>query len=227
MNYATLFETIKGYVENDFPDQDWTDSAGSGTATLTGTEQINTFIQQAEQRIYNTVQLPLDRKNVVGSTTAGNKYLNFPSGWLSVFSLAAIDPTTGAQSYLYNKDVEYIREAFPVPTEGGKPTHYAIFDNTTFILGPTPDASYNMEMHYYAYPTSIVTAGTSWLGDNFDSVLLYGSLLEAYTFMKGEADVIQNYLGRYNEAMMQLKQLGEGKNRQDTYRTMQARIPVR
>ena len=226
MNYATLFETIKGYVENDFPDQDWTDSAGSGTVTLTGTEQINTFIQQAEQRIYNTVQLPLDRVNVVGSTTANNKYLNFPSGWLSVFSLAVIDPTTGAQSYLYNKDVEYIREAFPVPTETGKPTHYAIFDETTFILGPTPDASYNMEMHYYAYPTSIVTAGTSWLGDNFDSVLLYGSLLEAYTFMKGEADVIQNYLGRYNEAMMQLKQLGEGKNRQDTYRTMQARVPV-
>jgi len=226
MNYATLFETIKGYVENDFPDQDWTDSAGTGTANLTGTEQINTFIQQAEQRIYNTVQLPLDRKNVVGSTTAGNKYLNFPSGWLSVFSLAAIDPTTGAQSYLYNKDVEYIREAFPVPTEGGKPTHYAIFDNTTFILGPTPDASYNMEMHYYRYPTSITVAGTSWLGDNFDTVLLYGSLLEAYTFMKGEADVIQNYLGRYNEAMMQLKQLVEGKNRQDTYRTMQARVPV-
>jgi hypothetical protein len=226
MNYATLFETIKGYVENDFPDQDWTDSAGTGTANLTGTEQINTFIQQAEQRIYNTVQLPLDRKNVMGSTTSGNKYLNFPSGWLSVFSLAVIDPTTGAQSYLYNKDVEYIREAFPVPTEGGKPTHYAIFDNTTFILGPTPDASYNMEMHYYAYPTSIVTAGTSWLGDNFDSVLLYGSLLEAYTFMKGEADVIQNYLGRYNEAMMQLKQLGEGKNRQDTFRTLQTRVPV-
>ena len=99
-----------------------------------------------------------------------------------------------------------------------------MFDNTTFILGPTPDASYNMEMHYYGYPTSIVTAGTSWLGTNFDSVLLYGSLLEAYTFMKGEADVIQNYLGRYNEAMMQLKQLGEGKNRQDTYRTMQARV---
>ena len=134
MNYATLFETIKGYVENDFPDQDWTDSAGSGTVTLTGTEQINTFIQQAEQRIYNTVQLPLDRKNVVGSTTAGNKYLNFPSGWLSVFSLAAIDPTTGAQSYLYNKDVEYIREAFPVPTEGGKPTHYAILDRKSTRL---------------------------------------------------------------------------------------------
>ena len=226
MNYATLFETIKGYVENDFPDQDWTNSAGSGTATLTGTEQINTFIQQAEQRIYNSVQLPLDRKNVVGSTTSGNKYLNFPSGWLSVFSLAVIDPVTQAQTYLLNKDVEYIRECYPDPTDNGTPKYYAVFDNTTFILGPTPDASYNMEMHYYGYPTSIVTAGTSWLGTNFDSVLLYGSLLEAYTFMKGEADVIQNYMARYNEALAQLKQLGEGKNRQDTYRTNQARYPV-
>jgi len=226
MNYSELFETIKGYVENDFPDTTWTDSTGSSTVNFTGTEQINTFIQQAEQRIYNSAQLPVERANVVGSTTSGNKYLNFPAGWLADFSLAVIDPTTGAQSYLYNKDVEYIREAFPVPTETGKPTHYAIFDNTTFILGPTPDTSYNMEMHYYRYPTSIVTAGTSWLGDNFSSVLLYGSLLEAYTFMKGEADVIQNYLGRYNEALMQLKQLVEGKNRQDTYRTLQARVPV-
>lgn len=226
MNYATLFETIKSYVENDFPNQDWTDTAGSGTATFTGTEQINIFIQQAEQRIYNSVQLPLDRKNVVGSTTANNKYLNFPTGWLSAFSLAVIDPVTQAQTYLLNKDVEYIRECFPDPTATGVPKYYAIFDNTTFILGPTPDGSYNMEMHYYAYPTSIVTAGTSWLGDNFDSVLLYGSLLEAYTFMKGEADVIQNYVARYNEALAQLKQLGEGKNRQDTYRTTQARYPV-
>jgi hypothetical protein len=227
MNYATLFKTIKGYVENDFPDQDWTDSAGSGTVTLTGTEQINTFIQQAEQRIYNSVQLPVERVNVVGSTTANNKYLNFPAGWLADFSLAVIDPVTQAQTYLLQKDVEFIREAFPIPTATGTPTHYAIFNNETFILGPTPDASYNMEMHYYAYPTSIVTAGTSWLGDNFDSVLLYGSLLEAYTFMKGEQDVIQTYNARYTDAMMQLKQLGEGKDRQDTYRTMQARIPVR
>ena len=227
MNYATLFKTIKSYVENDFPNQDWTDTAGSGTTTLTGTEQINTFIQQAEQRIYNSVQLPVERVNVVGSTTANNKYLNFPAGWLADFSLAVIDPVTGAQSYLLQKDVEYIREAFPVPTATGTPSHYAIFNNDTFILGPTPDASYNMEMHYYAYPQSIVTAGTSWLGDNFDSVLLYGSLLEAYTFMKGEPDVLQNYTARYTDAMMQLKQLGEGKDRQDTYRTMQARIPVR
>jgi hypothetical protein len=227
MNYVTLFKTIKSYVENDFPNQDWTDTAGSGTTTLTGTEQINTFIQQAEQRIYNSVQLPVERVNVVGSTTANNKYLNFPAGWLADFSLAVIDPVTGAQSYLLQKDVEYIREAFPVPTATGTPSHYAIFNNDTFILGPTPDASYNMEMHYYAYPQSIVTAGTSWIGDNFDSVLLYGSLLEAYTFMKGEPDVLQNYTARYTDAMMQLKQLGEGKDRQDTYRTMQARIPVR
>jgi hypothetical protein len=227
MNYTTLFETIKSYVENDFPNQDWTDTAGSGTATFTGTEQINVFIQQAEQRIYNSVQLPLDRKNVVGSTTANNKYLNYPSGWLAVFSLAVIDPVTQAQTYLLQKDVEYIRECYPDPTATGVPKYYGIFDNTTFILGPTPDGSYNMEMHYYGYPTSIVTAGTSWLGDNFDSVLLYGSLLEAYTFMKGEPDVIQNYMARYNEALMMLKQLGEGKDRQDTYRTMQVRIPVR
>jgi hypothetical protein len=226
MNYATLFETIKSYVENDFPAQSWTDTAGSGTATMTGTEQINMFIQQAEQRIFNSVQLPLDRVNVIGNTTSGNKYLNFPNGWLSVFSLAVIDPVTGAQTYLLNKDVEFIRQAYPIPTDTGVPAYYAVFDETTFILGPTPNARYDMEMHYYAYPTSIVTAGTSWLGDNFDSVLLYGSLLEAYTFMKGETDVIQNYMARYNEALMGLKQLGEGKNRQDTYRTLQARIAV-
>jgi hypothetical protein len=229
MNYSTLFETIKGYVENDFPNQDWTNPAGNGTVTLTQKEQIDTFIYQAEQRIFNSVQLPDLRKNVTGQATTGNKYLNVPSDWLATFSLAAIDPVTGAQSYLLNKDVEFIRECYPVPTVIGLPKYYAIFDDTTFILGPTPDVDYNMELHYFYYPISIVNSpsGTSWLGDNFDSVLLYGSLLEAYTFMKGEPDVIQNYMARYNEALMMLKQLGEGKNRQDTYRTMQARIPVR
>ena len=229
MNYSTLFETIKGYVENDFPDQDWTNSAGSGTVTLTQKEQIDTFIQQAEQRIFNSVQLPVFRKNVVGNTTLGNKYLNVPTDWLATFSLAAIDPVTSAQTYLLQKDVEFIRECYPVPTATGAPKYYAIFDNTTFILGPTPNDDYDMELHYFYYPQSIVDSGsgTSWLGDNFDSVLLYGSLLEAYTFMKGEPDVIQNYMARYNEALMMLKQLGEGKDRQDTYRTMQARVPVR
>jgi hypothetical protein len=229
MNYQQLFETIKSYTENDFPNQDWTSSAGSGTVTLTGTEQINTFIYQAEQRIFNSVQLPNFRKNVTGQATTGNRFLNVPSDWLATFSLAAIDPVTGAQSYLLNKDVEFIREAYPTPTATGLPAHYAIFDSTTFILGPTPNADYNMELHYFYYPISIVNSpsGTSWLGDNFDQVLLYGSLLEAYTFMKGEVDVIQNYMARYNESLMMLKQLGEGKNRQDTYRTLQARVQVR
>ena len=229
MNYSTLFETIKSYVENDFPDQDWTDSTGSGTATMTGTEQINTFIKQAEQRIYNSVQLPVERKNVTGLLTTGNKYLNVPTDWLSTFSLAVIHPVTQAQTYLLNKDVEYIREAYPPPDTLGTPAYYAIFDNTTFILGPTPDAGYNMELHYYGYPTSIVDAagGTTWLGNNFDSVLLYGALIEAYTFMKGEQDVLAQYSKRYDEAILLLKQLGEGKDRQDTYRTMQTRVPVR
>jgi hypothetical protein len=227
MNYTTLFETIKSYVENDFPDQDWTNSAGSGTVTFTGTEQINIFIQQAEQRIYNSVQLPVFRKNVTGLVTTGNKYLNVPTDWLATFSLAVMHPVTQAQTFLLNKDVEFIREAFPPPDVLGTPQYYAIFDNTTFILGPTPDAGYNMELHYFGYPVSIVTAGTSWLGDNFDQVLLYGALIEAYTFMKGEADVIGQYSKRYDESILLLKQLGEGKDRQDTYRTMQARIPVR
>jgi hypothetical protein len=227
MNYTQLFETVKSYVENDFPNQDWTSSAGSGTVTFTGTEQINTFIQQAEQRIYNSVQLPVFRKNVTGLVTTGNKYLNVPTDWLATFSLAVIHPVTQIQTFLLNKDVEFIREAFPPPDVLGTPQYYAIFDNTTFILGPTPDAGYNMELHYFGYPVSIVTAGTSWLGDNFDQVLLYGALIEAYTFMKGEPDVIGQYSKRYDESILLLKQLGEGKNRQDTYRTMQARIPVR
>jgi hypothetical protein len=236
MNYTELFGTIKSYVENDFPDQNWTDSAGTGTTTVTGTEQINTFIRQAEQRIYNSVQLPVERKNVTGNATAGDKYLGLPSDWLSVYSLAVIDPTTQSQLFLLNKDVEYIRECYPTPSVTGVPKYYAIYkgpntpvgDVSTLILGPTPDVDYDFELHYFYYPQSIVdnANGQSWLGNNFDSVLLYGSLLEAYTFMKGEQDVLQNYTARYNEALAMLKQLGEGKNRQDTYRTLQARYPV-
>jgi hypothetical protein len=226
MNYAELFETIKGYVENDFPNTSWTGSDGSSTVTLTSTEQINTFIQEAEQRIYNMVQLLDLRKNVTGALTSGNKYLSVPSDWLANFSLAVIDGS-GNYSYLLNKDVNFIRESFPNPNATGLPTHYAFFDENSYILGPTPDANYAAELHYFYYPESIVTAGTSWLGDNFDSVLLYGSLLEAYTFMKGEAEIIANYQQRYGEALAMLKQLGEGKNRQDMYRTQQARIPVR
>jgi hypothetical protein len=227
VNYQQLFNTIQGYVENDFPSTTVNSSSGSGTSTFTSKEQIDTFIQEAEQRIYNSVQILALRKNVTGQTTANNKYLSTPSDWLANFSLAVIDPITGGYEYLLNKDVNFIREAFPFPAVSGKPQYYAYFDEDSYILGPTPDAAYTMELHYFYYPQSIVIAGTSWLGDNFDSVLLYGSLLEAYTFMKGEADVIQNYLGRYSEALNLLRQLGEGKNRQDMYRTPQIRVPVR
>jgi hypothetical protein len=226
MNYAELFETIKGYVENDFPNTSWTGSDGSSTVTLTSTEQINTFIEQAEQRIFNTVQLLDLRKNVTGNCTAGNKYLSVPSDWLANFSLAVVDGD-GNYEYLLNKDVSYIRQAFPNPSSTGIPTHYSYFDQNSYILGPTPDDSYEVELHYFYYPQSIVTAGTSWLGDNFDSVLLYGSLLEAYIFMKGEQDVIAGYQKRYDDALALLKELGEGKNRQDMYRTQQVRYPVR
>lgn len=220
MNYAQLVETIKGYTENDFPD-----TAGSGG--MTSTEQINTFIVNAEERVFNSVQLLDLRKNVTGNVTAGNKYLSVPSDWLANFSLAVIDPVTGEYEYLLNKDVSYIRQAYPSPSDTGKPLYYAFFDVDSYILGPTPNANYEMELHYFYYPQSITEAGTSWLGDNFESVLLYGSLLEAYTFMKGEADVIAQYQKRYDEALAMLKQLGEGKNRQDMYRTPQVRYPVR
>ena len=227
MNYSTLFDTIQGYVENDFPSTTVNASSGSGTSTFTSKEQIDTFIEQAEQRIFNSVQILALRKNVTGQVTTNNPYLSTPSDWLANFSLAVIDPTTGGYEYLLNKDVNYIREAFPFPAVTGKPTHYSYFDEVSYLIGPTPNADYVMELHYFFYPPSIVTAGSSWLGDNFDSVLLYGSLLEAYTFMKGEKDVIDNYIARYNEALMLLKQLSEGKNRQDMYRTQQIRVPVR
>jgi len=226
MNYATLFETIKGYVENDFPNTTWTDSAGTGTVTFTSTEQINTFIKEAEQRVYNMVQLLDLRKNVTGNVTVNNPYLAVPTDWLANFSLAIIT-ASGRYEYLINKDVNFIRESFPIPSVTALPTHYAFFDENSYILGPTPDSNYSVELHYFYYPESIVTAGTSWLGDNFDSVLLYGSLLEAYTFMKGEPEIIANYQQRYGEALAMLKQLGEGKNRQDMYRTQQIRQPVR
>jgi hypothetical protein len=237
MNYTQLFEAIKGYVENDFPDTQFTDSAGSDTS-YTSKEQIDTFIQQAEQRIYNSVQFPAIRKNVTGLTTTSNKYLSSPSDFLAVYSMAVVDGD-GDYTYLLNKDVNFIREAYPSPTDIGLPRYYAIFGPTTtnttpptitneysFILGPTPDAAYSVELHYYYYPESIVTASTTWLGDNFDSALLYGSLIEAYTFMKGEADVIANYNKRYEEAMILAKRLGDGMERRDAYRSGQVRMSV-
>ena len=218
MTYAELVSAIKGYAENDFPA-----TAGS----FTSTDQLNTFIRQAEQRIYNSVQFPAIRKNVTGITTSGNKYLAMPVDFLASYSLAAIDPVTGDYEFLLNKDVNFIRAAYPKATDSGIPAYYALFDDNTFILGPTPDAAYSMELHYYYYPASIVDAGTSWLGDNFDSVLLYGSLLEAASFMKSDNDTMKSYNDRYNEAMLLAKRLGDGMDRQDAYRSGQFRMDVK
>ena len=237
MNYVTLFETIKGYCENDFPNTQFSDPAGS-TATLTSKEQIDTFIQQAEQRIYNSVQFPSIRKNVVGLTTTNNKYLSCPPDFLAVYSMAVIDGS-GNYEYLLNKDVNFIRAAFPNPATTGIPKYYALFgpattntnppvitNELTFLIGPTPNNVYNIELHYYYYPESIVTAGNTWLGDNFDSALLYGALMEAYTFMKGEPDVLNTYAKRYEEAMILAKRLGDGMERRDAYRSGQVRMTV-
>jgi len=302
MNYSELCTAVNSYTENTFP-----------------ANMLAVFTEQAEKRIYNTVQIPSLRKNVTGSTTASNKYLQCPTDFLSTFSLAAIDPTTGAYTFLLNKDVNFIREAYPKPTSTGAPKYYAIFgprsDNETeltFILGPTPDAVYSTELHYFYYPESIVqrpisalgaitagtsyttgtysnvsltggsgsgatasivvsggsvtsvtlvnggtgfvvgdtmsalaaniggtgsgfsipvttvgnTTGTTWLGDNYDPALLYGTLIEAHTYMKGEPDMLALYDGKYKEAMGQLKRLGDGLERQDAYRSGQARVAV-
>ena len=213
MNYTQLVAQIQDYTENQFT-----------------TDVVNTFITQAEQRIYNAVQLPALRKNVTGTATTGNKYLAMPSNWLATFSLAVIN-SDNEYLYLLNKDVNFIRQSFPDTDSAfyGEPQYYAVFDQNTFILGPTPDQNYSMELHYFYYPESIttVTGGQTWLGDNFSSTLLYGSLLEAYTYMKGEQDVINQYQKRYDEAMLLLKQLADGKDRQDAYRSGQVRYPVR
>ena len=217
MNYTQLSSAIQAYAEN---------------TEANFVAEIPVFVQQAEQRIYNTVQFPSLRKNVTGSTSANNKYLGCPNDFLAVYSVAVIDED-GAYEYLLNKDVNFIRQAYPVPTDTGLPRYYALFgsqsndvNELTFILGPTPDASYGVELHYYYYPESIVTAGTTWLGDNFDSVLLYGSLVEAYTYMKGEADMLQLYNTKYQEALMLAKRLGDGMERQDAYRSGQYRQKV-
>jgi len=231
MTYTQLVAAIRAYAENDFPQV-----VGSGG--LTSTEQINIFIQNAEERIYNSVQIPAIRKNMTGNTTAGNKYLQVPNDWLSTFSLAVVcnAPVTlpdgrsfvsGDYLYLLNKDVNFIREAFPSQADTGLPQYYAVFDYDSFILGPMPNANYTVELHYFYYPESITTANTSWLGNNFESVLLYGSLLEAATFMKSDKDVLDNYTARYNEALALLKQLGDAKDRQDAYRSGQVRYPVK
>ena len=221
MNYTELSARIQAYCENDFPA-----SAGN----LTSAEQIATFVQQAEDRIYNSVQLPSLRKNVTGVCTIGNTYLACPTDFLSVFSMAVV-AANGDYEYLLNKDVNFIRQAYPNPTDTGTPKYYALFGprsaNPTelaFILGPTPNANLTVELHYFFYPQSIVTAGTSWLGDNYDPVLLYGALREAYIYMRGEADMIANIEAKYQEAIGQLKRLGDGLERNDAYRAGQTSL---
>ena len=220
MNYAALVDAIQSYTQNYESDF---------------VANIPTFVTQAETRIYNTVQIPALRKNVTGVTTDGNKYLSCPSDFLSVFSMAVIDGI-GNYEYLLNKDVNFMRASYPNPNTEGLPKYYALFgptvtnntitDELSFILAPTPDAAYNVELHYYYYPESIVDAGTSWLGDNYDPVLLYGSLVEAYIFMKGEADIMAAYEKKYQDALMQLNRLGTGLERGDAYRDGQAKIKV-
>ena len=277
MNYAELTAAIEDYTENTFTDV-----------------ELSTFVQQAEQRIYNMVQLANLRKNMTGVLQAGNKYLSAPNDFLSAYSLAVYASATttatktsnlvmtvasatnieagqyvsgtgitdgtqvisivgttvtvsaslasftsgtvtfqGDYLYLQDKDVNYIREVYANPNYKGEPKYYAIFgpnsndiNELTFILGPTPDLNYNAELHFYYYPESIVTAGTSWLGDNFDSTLLYGSLVEAYTFMKGEQDMMQLYDAKFKEALALLKNLGDGKQRGDAYRDGQVKVKV-
>ena len=212
MNLTQLRSAIISYTEN----------------TAFTNAELDLFIVQAEQFITNEVQLPASRKSVTGSFTSGNRYLATPLDFLASHSLAVIS-TDGLNSYtfLLDKDVEWIRAAYAAPGNTGTPKYYALFDNNTFIVGPTPDANYSAELHYFAYPQSITSvAGTSWLGDNFDGPLLYGALIEAYTYMKGEKDLIMQYQTVFGEKMKLLKKLIDGKSRQDTYRTVQTRVPV-
>jgi hypothetical protein len=217
MNYTQLVTQVNDYCENSFP-----------------TDNMDTFIRQAEQRIYNTAQPANLRKNVTGSLSAGNKYLGCPADFLSVYSLA-IYPASGTGDFLFllNKDVNFMREAYPNPATQGKPKHYALFgpqsndiNELTFIVGPTPNSAYMAELHYYYYPESIVTAQTTWLGDNFDSVLLYGTICEALVYMKGEGDMIRIANERYVQAIALYKNLADGKQRGDAYRDGQTRVSV-
>ena len=226
MTYTELVAAIQSYTEN--YEQEFV-------------ANIPVFVRQTETRIYNAVQLPSIRRNSTGTLLTGNKYLTAPNDFLAVYSMAVIEnygTATETYHYLLNKDVNYIRAAYPTPADTGLPQYYAIFgpqvtsnvttDELSFIFGPTPDDAYTLELHYYYYPESITTAadGRTWLGDNYDPALLYGSLREAYLFMKGEQDLIANVEAKYNEAMGELKRLGDGMERQDAYRSGQVRVKV-
>lgn len=210
MNYAQLVTAIEEYTE---------------TSESVFVSQIPTFVQLAEERIYNAVQIPAIRRNVVGAFTTNDKYLSLPTDYLATFSLAVTD-TSGDQQFLIDKDVNFIRQAYPNATDTGLPKYFGQFAPYTFIIGPTPDQNYVVELHQYYYPQTIVTASTSWLGDNFESALLYGALREAVIFQKGEQDMVAYYEQKYQESLALLKDLGDGKDRRSAYRDGQLRLPV-
>ena len=208
MNYTELTQAVQDYLETD---------------EATFVSQIPTFVRQAEDRIWNTVQLPVFKQNSTASTTQGNRLMAQPTDMLSVLSMTVV-----ASSVYYpvqERDVGFVQEAFPTATTG-RPRYFAMWDDVSFVLGPTPDAVYTLELHYAYKPPSIVDSATSWLGDNCESALLYGTLVEAYTFLKGEPDLIGLYKARYDEALGRLKNLGEGRNKTDMYRADQPVLPV-
>ncbi len=211
MNYTQLSQAIQDYCQS---------------TETSFVANIPVFVQLAEERIYNSVQIPAIRKSSTANVTIGNQYMTLPSDWLSTFSLAVIHPTTNVYTFLLNKDVNFMRECFTTSTAQGTPQYYAIWDDDTMILGPTPNLAYTLELNYYYYPPSIVNASTSWLGTNFETVLLYGSLREAYIYLKGEQDMMTYYEQKYQEALAQLTRLGDGLDRQDAYRSGQARVRV-
>ena len=220
MNYTELRTAIQDYAENDF-------NFSADPSVL------NNFIKQAETRIYNMVQFPALRRNVTGVTSIGNKYLACPNDFLSVYSMAVILPT-GPYEFMLNKDVSFIRAAYPDPATVGVPKYYALFGpvstlekELTFILAPTPNLVYNIELHYFYYPETIVTAGQTWLGDNFDPVLLYGALVEAAIYMKQEQDLITYYEGKFKEAVSLAQRLGDGLEKTDSYRAGLVRVPFK
>jgi len=210
MNYAELTQQIQDYTEN---------------AETSFVDNIPNFVRQAEDRIYHMVQLPMFRRSQSATMTASNRFLTAPTDFISVHSLAVLDGSSNHR-FLLSKDVNFMREAFPSTGTEALPRFYALWDEDTFLLAPTPDTGYTTELHYFYKPESIVTASTTWLGDEAEAALLYGALIEAYTYMKGEADILQLYDARYKEALIKLKELGDGKNRKDSYRNGQTRMPV-
>ncbi len=208
MNYTEITNAIKEYTDN---------------TETTFVNNIPNFVRQTEERIYRSILIPELRKNVTTSLTTSNRFLAKPTDFLAVFSIAVVDGSSN-YSFLLPKDVNFIREAYPATATSGLPVYYSLFDGDNFLIAPTPDSTYTVQLHYYYDPPSIVTSSTSWLGDNAEATLLYGALVEAYTFMKGEADIISFYKTRYDEAMAGLQQLADGRNKRDSYRNGEPRI---